>query len=605
MRAGGVEINVTHKPNATESELRHAGEANRARIPPSKQLTRRGSAPKWGWALAFYLAMAILTIGWHAIAHPKTVCACVGTQDPAAYMWALAWWPHALAHGLNPFVTHYLWSPTGVNVAQGAMIPTAAIVLAPLTELVGPIASYNFLSIVSPVLAALTTYLLCRRIVGRELPAIAGGYLFGFSAYEFAQLTGHPNLTLIFLIPVMVHIALRRFDRELSRAVFVVGMALLLILQAGLSTELLAESVGLGAFALVCARFLVPKPQRSRINGLLVETLGAGLIAVVLISPFLYYALFSGSFPEGAGDLSDKYGLDLLNPFFPTYSTWLGHRDFLSLGLTYEGQNVSEADGYLSIPLILAFVLWLQAGKRRSVLVRLLAILAAVTFVAALGSHLHITGQQTITLPFNWVRHLPLFDNIVPSRIILFTTLAVAIGVAAWLAIPTGRVWTRWLVVVAGAIAIYPNIPIGLYDRVPVNPRFFSAEMYRSYLTHNEVVLVLPFGANDVSMLWQAESGFYFYMPEGYVSGNVPGPFNTDPTVVQLVTNAPPSTAALGSFIREHHVVHVVVDAVNAGSWPGLLAQMGLHGRQLGGVLLYTVPPESPPAHDSRRSGSA
>jgi hypothetical protein len=603
MRAGGAEINVTHKPNATESELRQTGEAHRAKV-SLERLTPRGSTPKWVWALAFYLTMAVLTIGWHAIAHPRTVCACVGTQDPAAYMWALAWWPHALVHGLNPFVTHYLWSPTGVNVAQGAMIPTAAIALAPLTELAGPIASYNFLSIVSPVLAALTAYLLCRRIVRRELPAIVGGYLFGFSAYEFAQLTGHPNLTLIFLIPVMVHIALRRFDRELSRPAFVVWMALLFMLQAGLSTELLAESIGLGAFALVCARFLVPKPQRSRIDGLFIETFGAGLIAVVLISPFLYYALFSGSFPEGAADLSDKYGLDLLNPFFPTYSTWLGHKDFLSLGLTYEGQNVSEADGYLGIPLILAFLLWLQAGRRQSVLVRLLAILATVTFVAALGSHLHITGQQTVTLPFNWVRHLPIFDNIVPSRIVLFTTLAIAVGVAAWLALPTGRAWARWLVVLAGTVAIYPNIPIGLYNRAPVNPRFFSTTMYRHYLTRNETVLVLPFGANDVSMLWQAETGFYFYLPEGYVSGVVPAPFNVQPTVVQLVTNIPPPASALGSFIREHHVGHVVVDAVNAGPWPGLLAQMGLHYRQLRGVLLYAVPPEAGPAI-RRASGSS
>jgi hypothetical protein len=552
-----------------------------------------GSVPRWVWPLAFYVVIAVLTVGWHAIAHPRTVCACVGTQDPAAYMWALAWWPHALAHGLNPFVTHYLWSPTGVNVAQGAMIPTAAIAMAPLTELAGPIVSYNFVSIVSPVLAALTAYLLCRRIVGRELPAIAGGYLFGFSAYEFAQLTGHPNLTLIFLIPVMVHIALRRFDREISRTAFVVWMVLLFILQAGLSTELLAESVGLGTFALVCARFLVPKRRRSQIDGLFMETLGAGLIAVVLISPFLYYALFSGSFPEGAPDLSDKYGLDLLNPFFPTYSTWLGHHDFLSLGLTFEGQNVSEADGFLGIPLVLAFVLWLQAARRGSALVRLLAILATVTFVAALGSHLHIAGQQTVALPFNWIRQLPVFNNIVPSRIILFTTLAIAVGVAAWLALPTGRVWARWLVVLAAAVAIYPNIPIGLYNRAPINPRFFSTDMYRSYLAHDEAVLVLPFGANDVSMLWQAESGFYFYMPEGYVSGNVPAPFNTDPTVVRLVTNTPPSAAALGSFIREHHVMHVVVDAANQGVWLGVLAQLGLHGRLVGGVLLYIVPPET------------
>jgi hypothetical protein len=568
-----------------------------------------GAPPTWVRAFAFYLLMAALTVGWHAIAHLRSVCACVGTQDPASYMWGLAWWPHALSHGLNPFFTHYLWSPTGVNVAQGAMIPTAAIVMAPITELMGPVASYNVLSIASPALAALTAYLLCRRIVQRELPAVAGGYLFGFSAYVFAQLTGHLNLTLIFLIPVMVHVALRRIDREISRRAYVVSMALIFVLQAGLSTELLAESVGLGALALVSARLLVSQPRRSRMNGLFVETLVGGLIAMTLASPFLYYALFSGNFPKGAPGLSDVYGLDLLNPFFPTYSTWLGHSDFLSLGLTYEGKNVSEADGYLSIPIVFAFMLWSLGGERRSVLARLLAILTAASLVAALGSHLHIAGQQTVALPFNWVRHLPVFNNIVPSRIVLFTTLAISIGVAAWLAMPAGRVWRRWLLVIVGAIAIFPNLGVGLYDRSPINPRFFSTTMYRRYLAHGETVLAMPFGENDVSMLWQAEAGFSFYMPEGYVSGVVPPPFSGQPTVGQLVANVPPEAPALGSFIREHYVGHVVVDPTLAGPWPTLLAQLGLQGRRVGGVLLYTVPnaPSSPararPRSRARGSG--
>ncbi len=109
--------------------------------------------------------------------------------------------------------------------------------MTPVTALFGPIFSYNVVSIASPALAAFTAYLLCRR-GRRELPAVVGGYLFGFSSYEFGQLLGHLNLTLIFLIPVMVHLALRRIDREISRRYYVLAMALVLILQAGLSTEL-------------------------------------------------------------------------------------------------------------------------------------------------------------------------------------------------------------------------------------------------------------------------------------------------------------------------------------------------------------------------------
>jgi hypothetical protein len=547
--------------------------------------------PTWVRALAFYLSMALLTIARHALGHPGTVCACDGTQDPASYMWALAWWPHAIAAGLDPFVTHYLWSPTGVDVAQGAMIPTAALALAPVTGLVGPIAAYNVLSVAGPVLAALTAYLLCRRIVGRELPAVAGGYLFGFSAYEFAQLTGHLNLTLVFLIPVIVHVALRRVDREISRGAYLACMAPLFVAQAGLSTELLAESVGLGVVALICARLLAPRARRARVDGLIAETAVAGLIAAAIASPFLYYALVGGGFPKGPPGLSDAYGLDLLNPVLPTYSTWLGRGWLQSLGLAYEGRDISEADGYLGLAPVLAFALWL-ARERRSFLARLLAIVAGVGFVAALGSHLHVGGHQTVALPFDLVRGLPVFDYIVPSRLVLFTTLAISIGVAAWLAAPAARGTAagRWLVVLVGAIAIFPNLLASLYGGLPDNPRLFSTDLYRHQLARGETVLVLPFGERDLSMLWQAETGFYFKMPEGYVSGVVPAPFDTQPIVRRLLKDIRPPPSGLRAFIREHHVTHVVVDLARAGPWPGLMAHLGLHGRRIGGVLLYAIP---------------
>jgi hypothetical protein len=504
-------------------------------------------------------------------------------------MWAISWWPYAITHGLNPFVTHYLWSPTGVNLTQAAMVPTAAIAMAQVTALFGPIFSYNALSIASPALAALTAYLLCRRIVGRELPAVAGGYLYGFSSYEFAQLLGHLNLTLIFLIPVMVHIALRRVDREISRRVYVVEMALLLILQLGLSTELLVESILLGAVVLLSARFFAPWPQRSRIAGLVGETFVAGLIAIVLASPFLYYALLTEKLPQGISNLSDLYGLDLLNLILPTHATWLGNQTLTWLGLTYEHGNVAEAGGYLSAVIVIVFILWLLTEGRRLVLGKLLSITIAASLILALGSHLHVAGRQTAALPFNWLRDLPVFNDIVPSRIVLFTSLAISIGVAAWLAEPGGRVIRRWLVLLLGVVLIFPNLTSSLYGVSPHNPRFFSTSMYRRYLKRNETVLVLPFGVNDISTLWQAETDFYFYMPEGYISSVIPSPFALQPTVDELFSNLLPPASALELFIHQHYVSHVVVDPTMAGGWSGLLASVGLHGREVGDILLYSV----------------
>lgn len=541
-------------------------------------------------ALLFYAIVAVATIGWHAVSHMQSVCACNANPDAAGYMWALKWWPHAIGHAMNPFVTHDLWSPAGQNLAKAATIPTAAIALTPLTALFGPVFAFNVAAIGAPALASFTAYLLCRRLVRREWAALAGGYLFGFGSYELAQTLGdHLNLTLVFLLPVMVHLALRRSDRELSRRVYVIAMAVVIVAQLGLSTELLGESVLLGFLLLGAARLFAPMPQRSRVAALAGETIGAGLLAAVIASPFLYYALFSGGLP-GSLPYSDMYGLDLLNLVFPTMVTLIGHHDFASLSASFETGSLSEATGYLGAASVLAFAAWWVGEGRARALGRILACALVFSLLIALGSHLHVAGQQTITLPFAWVHTVPLFDAIVPSRAMVFVALTVAIGIAAWLASPARDSPIRWLVVAVAVVLTFPNLASAFFGAPLDNPPFFATNLYRHYLKRGETVLALPFGKYGSSTLWQAETGFYFYMPEGYVSGTLPTAFAVQPTVVAMWDGATISAPALGTVIRQYLVSDVVVDLGDPGPWPSMLSALGLHGREVGGLLLYHVP---------------
>jgi hypothetical protein len=546
--------------------------------------------PPWLRALAFYVAFAVVTIGRSAITNPTGVCACLGNSDSATFMWALDWWPHAVVHGLNPFVTHYAWAPTGFNVTRSTTIPTAAFAMAPITALFGPIAAYNVLSILSPALSGFTAYLLCRRIAGRELPAVAGGYLFGFGTYQLAQLVGHINLTLVFLVPVAVLLALRRADGELSRRAYMVSLGAVFVLQAGLSTEVLASGVLLGIVMLVAARLWPGGPGRSVMNRLIGETFLAGFGAIVVASPFLYYALFNGSFPQGLPGLSDALGLDLLNPLFPTPITLFGSKSFASLAATFENANIAEADGYLSLPLIIAYVAWLATTRRRF-LAGMSLFAAAVSLIAALGSHLHVAGQQTIALPYSWVATLPIFNFLSPSRFVMYTTLAVSVGVAAWLADRTGRSVVRWATVVLAIVAVYPNLPANYWNGAPANPAFFrDASLYRRYLTRGETALLLPYSADDNSLLWQAETGFYFSMPEGYFGNVAPPPFDHDPIVNQLGGGMITDTAAFLRFLSRYHVRDIIIRANQAGAFPAEFASLALRPVTVGGVLLYRIP---------------
>jgi hypothetical protein len=166
----------------------------------------------------------------------------------------------------------------------------------------------------------------------------------------------------------------------------------------------------------------------------------------------------------------------------------------------------------------------------------------------------------------------------------------VAIGIAAWLASPARANPIRWLVVALAVLLTFPNLAAAFFGAPLDNPPFFTTNLYRHYLKPGETVLALPFGKYASSTLWQAETGFYFYMPEGYVSGTLPTAFALQPTVVAMWDGATISAPALGGVIRQYLVSDVVVDLGDPGPWPAMLSALGLHGREVGGLLLYHVP---------------
>jgi hypothetical protein len=121
-------------------------------------------------ALAIYLVLALIIFGRGLACNPGG--SFVGlTADPSVYMWFLVWWPYAIAHGLNPFVTDLVWAPGGFNLTWTTGIPLAGILAAPITTHWGPIVAYTVLCLLSPALAAWTAFHLCRRITARFWPS--------------------------------------------------------------------------------------------------------------------------------------------------------------------------------------------------------------------------------------------------------------------------------------------------------------------------------------------------------------------------------------------------------------------------------------------------
>ena len=58
-----------------------------------------------------YLLVASCFLGLRILAHPESTIIGDHYADPQLFVWAFAWWPHAILHGNNPFYTHAIWAP--------------------------------------------------------------------------------------------------------------------------------------------------------------------------------------------------------------------------------------------------------------------------------------------------------------------------------------------------------------------------------------------------------------------------------------------------------------------------------------------------------------
>lgn len=529
-------------------------------------------------AFLIYSGVSLGVLGRGVAAAPRAFM--VGrTTDPTVYMWLLKWWPHAIAGRINPFVTDLVWAPGGFNLTWTTAIPLPAIAAAPITARFGPVVAYNLLCLLAPPLAAWSAFILCRGITGRWWPSLVGGYLFGFSAYMLAQILAHLPLILVFPVPLAAWLAIRRGAGRIGKSAFVVAMALTLGSTLLISLEIFATATIFGAlFIGLLIVFADEEPRRSIV--LLSAPLAlAYAIAFALASPYLYYFLHGDSFPHFHHLLST----DLLNFLVPTPSYALGtERHLASLSTRFGGRI--EAGGCLGLPLI-AIAIWHGRARWSDPVVRAMLVFAGLVAIAALGPRLQVAGVTLFGMPWKIAQHLPLISDALPARFPIFISLALAVICAMWLA--ANDVSAALKGVALGAIAIFfaPNPSVAWWTSPVATPRFFLDGSFRRDLAPGATVLILPYGFNGSSMLWQAESGFYFRMAGGWTSFT-PHEFQRWPIVDAFLHNVwiPDFPEQLKAFLAYHDSRAVLIAGATSGRWAPLLAASGAESKTIGGV---------------------
>jgi hypothetical protein len=532
-----------------------------------------------------FLFLSIGLFGRTVIFNPSKMYIGNG-PDPSQYMWALVWWPHALARGLNPFLVPVVWAPYEFNLAWFTSIPGPSLILWPLTTLFGPVVAYNLWFLLAPATAAWTGFFLCRYITRSFWPSMLGGYLFGFSSYVVGQMAGHLDLVTVFPVPIAVLLVLLRLNKAISVRRFILALAGILTFQFLASPEIFATMAFFGTIAISLGAFVFRRREWRAVFAALAPISAAYLTTLVLLSPFLYYMLVPG---EPANPLNSplKFSTDLLNFVIPT-SAWLGAHSFRAIAGRFGG-NYSENGAYLGLPLIWMICLFARSHWKQPIGKLLICSLVFI-IIASLGPRLHIAGLTAGRLPWTFLQTLPLIDQALPARFVLYSFLVAAIMTAIYLDDTNLPGLAKVLMGLLAVLFLWPaEMPVSKVD----TPNFFVSGIYRQYIAAGDTVIILPSGN---SLLWQAQTDMHFKMAGAYMD---PPPSQAqcwpDLSALQTGQTIPDFPDRLKSFLVAHDVKAIVATRTAKDFRLPLLATLG-PPVEVSDVAFYRVTSEAPAA---------
>jgi len=548
-------------------------------------------------APCLYLALALAALWQGLFTGHDTIVG--NTGDPSIFIWSLQWVPFALTHHLNPLVTSYLHYPGGANLMWNTSILFPALVLAPVTALFGPITSYNVLAVLGMALSGWCAFLAVRRYSRHWAAAALGGLLYEFSPYMAVQITGHahlfvavfPPLLLIFADEILVR---RRRPAALMGALLGVAAAAQLLT----GTELLTISVVMAVPALVTLGVLF----RDRLGEVLPYVRRAAAFAAVtfaVLAAYPLYILFLG--PQRVTGALQGFG------YVARPTSFLIPSGF---ELISGGSTVLDSSVYIGIPLLVLAVA-VAVRLRRHPAVVTAAVTLACAMVLSLGGHLTLHGTATpIPLPWLIAQHLPVLDNVLPTRLMVAGYLALAVMLAVFVdRVLETPLRLRLAGMAAAAVALVPLIP-----SLPVSsaqyavPAFFT-DGSAGRLSPTGSVLITPYGGTTIAdyapQVWQALSGMAFKTQLGMVFTPGPGGHEWSADMDALGTELhdlgdldQPAPASLSASVRATYLgdlrAHDVTTVI-AGPSPGqaqvvqlITELLGRPGTSSGGVVVWT-----------------
>lgn len=513
-------MNVSAEIATTEPDV----DASTAERSP---LTRRRTRSLHLAVIGSLLVFAVIVWGhvWLG-GHPTHTIACQ-CGDPAEEVWWLGWVPWAIGHGHNPFFTNAMYAGTGgVNSLTNVSIIFPALLLSPVTLLFGPVASFNVIGTLSPVISGYCMFLFARKFTRRHLPAFLAALLWAFSPSVLVWLPlGHLGDVLGFFFPLAL-LLLYDLLYEGRRRPEVVGLllALLVVAQFFTSTEVLGIAAVMAPFALLMALILARDRFTRRRRAIWRSGVVAVVISTVVLAYPAWYAVAGPRHVKGQPWVFNAIGEPISAIVNPGPNA---HTGSTLLRLAGYWGPVGPAQGYLGWILVALVVVAFPLWRRRKVAIAAFG-LGVWAWMLSWGVPARGGGLR----PWRLFNSLPVLTNIRPFR---FTGL-VALAAAILLAVSVDQLATfgvqrarlrpalsqrrhvPFLPLLAVSIGVACLVPIIATYSLPLTqhsepiPPWFRTDALR--LPPSFRILTIPYDGS--TMVYQAEDSFSFEYVGGY-----------------------------------------------------------------------------------------
>ncbi len=205
-------------------------------------------------------------------------------EDAFEYVWYLGWYKIALFDkGISPLHNPDIFYPGGWDLRFSAFPPIHPTLFAPLTALIGAVATYNVLIALTNIGTGLGVYAIARQAGANKLAALFAGFALVFYPQREMYLGGHMNFLFgVLWLTWAIFCLIQAIRTPGKRMRWMVLTGFLFALSIGGSWHF----VFIGGIALGMVWLLGLGDWR----GMLRPTLAFVFVTTILIGPFLYMA---------------------------------------------------------------------------------------------------------------------------------------------------------------------------------------------------------------------------------------------------------------------------------------------------------------------------